>query len=55
MLAATARMIRYNTRKECSEIAYQVKVTAAAMLMHYACYSMSMTVSFTIFFLLEKV
>ena len=39
MVAATTRMIRYNKRTECSETAYQVKVTSAGMLMCYACYS----------------
>ena len=50
MLAATTRMIRYNKRTEFSETAYQVKVTTAGMLMCYACYSMTETGSFTIFF-----
>ena len=43
MVDATARMIRYNKRTECSETAYQVKLTTAAMLMRYAYHSMSMT------------
>ena len=51
LVDAIARTIRYNKRTECSETAYKVKVTTAAILIRYTCYVMSMTVSFTIFLL----
>ena len=43
MLTATSRIIRYNKRTECSETAYQVKVTTVTMPMRDVCYSMSMS------------